>query len=143
MQNRSNTNFSSERFISSSSLVFLRAQLSAFTGGAVDYACMILLTTYGHIFYGFSILVSGSIGAVINFSINRYWTFKRTDVASRSQLQKFIVVVIGSILLKSSGTWLLTTILNFDYRISRLCIDLLVSLGFNFTMQRYWVFTNR
>jgi putative flippase GtrA len=142
MQTQLNPDFLNRRAITDASLIFLRAQLSAFTGGVCDYACMILLTTYGHIFYVFSIIISGIIGAVINFSINRYWTFKRTDVASRSQLQKFIVVVIGSILLKSSGTWLLTTMLNLDYRISRLCIDLLVSFGFNFTMQRYWVFND-
>jgi putative flippase GtrA len=119
---------------------FLKAQVSAFTGGVCDYAIMILVTTYGHIFYGYSIIISGTIGAIINFLINRYWTFNGTGVSSWSQLQKFIVVVAGSILLKSSGTWLLTTLLGLDYRISRICIDICISLGFNFTLQNYWVF---
>ena len=120
--------------------VFLRSQLSAFLGGICDYSMMILLTQYGHIFYAFSIVISGSCGAVINFSINRYWTFRITNVSAARQLQKFVFVVMGSIALKSSGTYLLTELLKLDYRISRLCVDAVVALAFNFTLQRYWVF---
>ena len=140
MGNYSKTNLAYAPWLTHSLKVFLKAQLSAFLGALCDYAIMILLTSYGHIFYGYSILVSGSIGAVINFSINRYWTFKKTEVDSLVQLPKFIAMVIISILLKSSGTWLLTKLLHLDYRLSRISIDALVSFGVNFTLQKYWVF---
>lgn len=124
-------------------MIFLRAQLSAFTGGICDYALMIGLTEYGHLFYCNSIVISGIFGAVINFSLNRYWAFKQTGVSSSIQLQKFVLVVIGSIILKSSGTFLLTEFLKIDYRVSRLFVDAIISLGFNFTLQKYWVFGER
>lgn len=123
--------------------VFARAQVSAFTGGTLDYLVMIACTELLHIHYTISILISGVIGAILNFSLNRYWTFQ-SDVAYKSpvgiQLVKFILVVAGSILLKSSGTYFLTTWLRLDYKISRILVDIVVSLGFNYTLQTYWVF---
>jgi putative flippase GtrA len=50
------------------------------------------------------------------------------------------MVVAGSIMLKSAGTYLVTTWLILDYKISRILVDIIVSLGFNYTLQTYWVF---
>jgi putative flippase GtrA len=120
--------------------VFLKAQLSAFIGGLCDYAIMIWLTQYVHIFYAYSIIISGLCGAVINFSINRYWTFNWQKTNNLHQVLKFMVVVAGSVLLKSYGTYVLVKITGADYKICRLCVDAVVTFGFNFTLQRYWVF---
>ncbi|MCL7989189.1 GtrA family protein [Sphingobacterium sp. lm-10] len=119
---------------------FLKAQLSAFVGGMVDYAIMICGVELFELPISTSIVISGAIGAVVNFSINRYWTFKDEQTKVGDQLWKFIIVVIGSILLKSQGTPLLTDITGIDYRITRLMVELVVSLGFNFTLQKFWVF---
>lgn len=122
---------------------FAKAQLSAFLGGVLDYIVMIGCTELLHIHYTVSIIISGTIGAVLNFSLNRYWTFKdkKADQSPvSSQLIRFCLVVSGSVLLKAFGTYLLTSGLKIDYKISRLIIDLMVSLGYNFILQKYWVF---
>lgn len=124
----------------SSFLVFIKAQASAFIGGLVDYSIMIFCTEVLHIHYTVSILISGLIGAVVNFSINRKWTYQAEKIGVKGQLAKFIVVVLGSVFLKSAGTYLLTNWLRIDYKISRVLTDILVSLGFNYTLQTYWVF---
>lgn len=121
-------------------LVFLKAQASAFIGGISDYLIMVLCTEVFGIHYTISIAIGGIIGAVVNFSINRKWTYRAEDGKLNSQLIKFILVVFGSIFLKSAGTYLLTTWLNVDYKITRIIVDLIVSLGFNYTLQTYWVF---
>lgn len=126
----------------SSVFIFLKAQLSAFLGGLFDYLIMIALTEWGGLFYTYSIAISGVLGAVVNFSINRYWTFGAAQTPTSRQLPKFMCVVMGSILLKSSGTYLLTESTLLDYKISRIVIDLFVSLGFNFVLQKYWVFAD-
>ena len=140
MEKKSSSKFSHK--FRQSAYIFGKAQFSAFTGGVFDYCLMIALTEYGHIFYTWSIVISGLFGAVINFSLNRYWAFNNRHVSKRRQLRRFIFVVLGSIALKSSGTYLLTELMKIDYKISRLCIDAVVSLGFNFTLQKYWVFKN-
>lgn len=123
---------------------FLKAQVSAFVGGAVDYSLMIFFTEVFHIHYTISICIGGIIGAIVNFSINNKWSFKTQNEfyknSVRTQLFKFVLVVANSILLKSYGTYLLSTHFNIDYRISRITIDLIVSLLFNYSLQKYWVF---
>jgi putative flippase GtrA len=94
--------------------------------------------------YTVSIVIGGIIGAVVNFSINKKWAFNSKNDhyqhSMRKQLLKFLLVVVNSIFLKSIGTFAITTMLSLDYKISRLVTDLFVSIGFNYTLQRYWVF---
>jgi putative flippase GtrA len=120
--------------------IFLKAQISAFIGGLVDYFSMIFFTEVVGIFYTNSIVISGLIGAVVNFSINRNWTFQTKNSNLKWQLTKFSVVVLGSIFFKSTGTYLLTNYLEIDYKITRILVDAIVSFGYNYPVQRFWVF---
>lgn len=125
---------------------FAKAQLSAFLGGILDYIVMIACTELLHIHYTISIIISGTIGAVLNFYLNRYWSFrdqKSNEAPVGNQLIKFCLMVAGSVLLKAFGTYILTSGMKLDYRISRLVIDLIVSLGFNYVLQNYWVFKEK
>lgn len=122
---------------------FLQAQVAAFLGGVTDYGLMILLTEVFELYFTFSILISGTVGAVINFSINRFWVFKNESGYSshiNNQLFKFSLVVLGSISLKSLGTLILQKVFQIDYRIGRLITDSFVSYGFNYPLIKYWVF---
>ena len=119
---------------------FGKAQFASFLGGMTDYGIMLLLTEVFGVYYVFSIAAGGTVGGIIMFAINRYWTFRATAVRKRSQVPRFIIVVLGSIMLKSSGTWLMTEFLHVDYRISRIIVDVMVAIGWNFTMQKLWVF---
>jgi len=126
--------------------IFAKAQVSAFIGGITDYAIMVFITEVFHVHYTISIAIGGVIGAIVNFSLNRKWTFRSKDLPYKNsinlQLIKFILVVINSIVLKSSGTYFITTFLNLDYKISRIFVDLFVSIALNYTLQKYWVFKN-
>jgi putative flippase GtrA len=124
-------------------LTFLQAQVAAFLGGITDYGVMILLTEVFKLHFTISILISGSVGAIINFSINRFWVFKNQSGYSNhinSQLFKFALVVLGSISLKSLGTLMLQRAFQIDYKIGRLITDLFVSYGFNYPLIKNWVF---
>lgn len=130
-------------FKKKSIFTFLQAQVAAFLGGLTDYGLMILLTEIFKLHFTFSILISGSVGAIINFSINRFWVFKNHSGYSshiNSQLFKFALVVLGSISLKSFGTLILQKALQIDYRIGRIMTDSFVSYGFNYPLIKYWVF---
>lgn len=130
-------------FSKKSIFTFLRAQVAAFLGGIIDYGLMILLTEVFQLHFTFSILISGTVGAIINFSINRFWVFKNQSGCSshiNSQLFKFALVVLGSISLKSFGTLILQKVFQIDYRIGRLITDSFVSYGFNYPLIKYWVF---
>lgn len=122
---------------------FLQAQVAAFLGGITDYGLMILLTEVFKLHFTFSILISGTIGAIINFCINRFWVFKNQFGYSshiNSQLFKFALVVLGSISLKAFGTLIFQKVFQIDYRIGRLITDLFVSYAFNYPLIKNWVF---
>ncbi len=125
-------------------IIFVKAQISSFSGGIIDYVTMVFFTEVFHIHYTISIAIGGVVGAVANFVINKNWTFKsglrKYKSSSIAQLLKFSVVVLNSILFKSSGTYFITKYIHIDYKISRIIIDLIVSIGFNFTLQKKWVF---
>ncbi|HQG38800.1 MAG TPA: GtrA family protein [Chitinophagales bacterium] len=120
--------------------IFGKAQVSAFVGGLCDYGIMVFCVELLTFSVKNAIIVGGLIGAVINFSINKYWTYQSQKPSLSSQLVKFYIVVAGSILLKSNGTVLFTALLHLDYKITRIIVDLFVSIGFNFMLQKYWVF---
>jgi len=124
--------------------VFAKAQVSAFIGGITDYAIMVFITEVFHVHYTISIAIGGILGAVVNFSLNRYWTFPTKELRYKNsinkQLFKFVLVVLNSILLKSSGTYFITTFLKIDYKISRIIVDLFVSIAVNYNLQKLWVF---
>ncbi|GHE46085.1 GtrA family protein [Sphingobacterium griseoflavum] len=121
-------------------LSFGKAQISAFLGGLSDFAiytyCLQMLAYSAH---GANV-ISGSLGAIVNFLLNRYWAFDNKTTAIGKQIWKFVLVVIGSITLKSTGIYLLVDYLFFNPFYSKLIVEILVSLGFNFTLQKYWVF---
>jgi len=125
--------------------VFFKAQISALCGGLSDYGLMILFTELVHIHFAISILISGTLGGIVNFCINRYWAFKSGDdynIPAKKQFLRFFGVVVGSITLKSAGTFMLHKSFNIDYRIGRLLIDSLVSYGFNYPLMKFWVFSS-
>jgi len=123
---------------------FSKAQVSAFIGGMVDYSIMVFFTEVFHLHYTLSIVIGGIIGSIVNFGLNKHWTFysKKTPykLSAFNQSLRFILIVINSIFMKDTGTYLITNYLLIDYKISRLMVDLFVSLAFNFTLQKYWVF---
>jgi len=125
-------------------IIFSKAQVSAMMGGVVDYLIMIFFTEVFHVHYTISIAIGGVVGAVVNFTLNKTWSFRSRDLQYKSstkvQLIKFILVVLNSIVMKSYGTYLVTSFLQLDYKISRIMVDLFVSIVFNYSLQKYWVF---
>jgi putative flippase GtrA len=114
--------------------------LSAFIGGLSDFAIYSFSYKVLLISAPFSNAISGSLGAVVNFTVNRYWAFNNTRDSVGSPLWKFILVVLGSITLKSLGIYFLVDVWQFHFLVSKMVVELIVSLGFNFILQKYWVF---
>lgn len=106
---------------------------------------------------GFSAFWSAALGAVaggiLNCIINYRFTFHAAGCSRKAVAVKYTLVWIGSVLLNSYGTELAYSLLNewhpdkrfgissdACYAIARLAISLLVSLAWNFGLQRVFVY---
>lgn len=127
--------------------VFTKAQVSSFTGGIVDYLLMIFFTEIFYLHYTLSIAIGGVFGAIVNFLLNKKWTFHSKEIpyqfSDRKLILRFLLTVMNSILMKALGTYFITTTIKTDYIISRIIVDLIVSIVFNYTLQKHWVFKKK
>ena len=68
--------------------IFGKAQVSAFVGGLCDYGIMVFCVELLTFSVKNAVVVGGLIGAIINFSINKYWTYQSQKPSLSSQLVK-------------------------------------------------------
>jgi putative flippase GtrA len=124
--------------------IFIKAQLSALIGVMADYGIMIFLSELAGLHYTVSTAIGCTVGAVINFSLNKTWTFHLATSSykySHSQQQlRYVLVVAFCILLKVLGTYAFESLTHLSYKICRIIADLLVAFCFSYTLQRWWVF---
>ena len=125
-------------------LVFTKAQVSSFAGGIVDYSVMIFFTEVFHLHYTLSIVIGGVFGAIVNFLLNKRWTFYSKEhwqrVSGRKQLLRFVLMAVNSIFLKAIGTCFITSLIKTDYKISRIILNLTISMILIYNLQKNWVF---
>lgn len=132
----------------------LRSGASAQLCGWIDMIMSFVFFAFCHMTPWMSTATGAFIGGVINCIINYRFTFHAQNIGWRAVITKFIFVWIGSLLLNSFGTqivyylvrdwhWLTVTIgLGDDavFLAARLFVSLVVSLAWNFLLQRNFVY---
>jgi putative flippase GtrA len=84
--------------------------------------------------------VGAALGALTSFALGRAWIFRAISEEPARQAQRYALVAIGSLLLNGAGEHVFATVLGFDYIAARVFVAIAVSLGWNFPMQRRFVF---
>lgn len=143
---------------------FLRAQVSSQVSSITDFGVTILLasvfggvmkTLFGEeYYYGYATAIGAICGGIVNCTINYKWTFKAQGGNVGFVVIKYILVWIGSILLNTYGTVLLTELIkSIEYVnsalgdhtdkvfiVCKIIVSLLVGFIWNFNMQRLFVY---
>jgi putative flippase GtrA len=123
-------------------LVFLKAQLSSLAATAIDFIVTIFLIEV----LGFGYLIAtinGAVsGATTNFFINKYWSFKQGESKIRTQGFKYAVVWLASISLNVTLSNLAIVYFNTSYILSKTMVAIIIGITFNYTLQKYYVFSN-
>lgn len=133
--------------------VFLRAQLSAQFATLADF----ILTYTCFEWIGLHYLLSTSIGTItggfINCFVNYKWAFATKDCQFKWVFFKYILVWCGSFALNVGGLYLLVEFLkrytllwehasSFYLITSKIVVSFIVSICWNYTLHRYFVFRN-
>lgn len=80
------------------------------------------------------------VGAVVNFTVNRVWTFGSHD-ATMPQARRYAFVSFTSALLNSGGVAVILLLPDADYRIAWLIVRGAVFALWNYPLQRDYVFS--
>lgn len=133
----------------------LRSSVSSQVCGWIDTLTAFFAFSLLHLTPFLSTAIGAFIGGVLNCAINYRFTFHAYSVNWRIALFKFSLVWAGSLLLNSYGTqvvyylvkdnlWLQENVFmisnNGTFLASRLFVALMVSLFWNFLLQRHFVF---
>ena len=117
-----------------------RHQIAALLATVVDFAVMIAAVEFAHVGPAAGTALGALVGAAANFSLGRRWIFDSTAERMFPQAVRYAVVSGTSLALNSIGEYAAAERIGVPYIAARLCVSLVVSLLWNFPMQRHVVF---
>jgi putative flippase GtrA len=117
-----------------------RSQIASLSATLVDFGSLVFLVEIGRIWYVAATATAALLGASVNFFLGRHWSFVAEHDSIQGQALRYTAVAAASLVLNSSGVYLLTDHLGLHYLISKAITAILVGLLFNFPLHRRFVF---
>jgi putative flippase GtrA len=119
---------------------FGRHQVGALVATGIDFGTMSALV----FFIGLPAVLATAIGAAVggtsNFLLGRHWIFSAKDGHARDQIWRYVLVSAVSLGLNAGGEYVLNDRLGVQYLPARGIIASLVSVGWNYPVQRMFVY---
>ena len=119
---------------------FTKSQLAAIIATAIDFLCLIVLVEIFNVWYVTATAIGALCGAISNFLLGRWWSFKDNEGNWRRQASRYTLVSASSLILNTSGVYVLTAGLTLQYLFSKIVIAIIIAVGFNYPLHRYYVF---
>jgi putative flippase GtrA len=120
-----------------------RHQLGAIAATLVDFATMIALVELTGLSPEAATPVGAVLGAVTNFTLGRAWIFRRHTGHWAAQASRYALVSAASAGWNTVGEQLMHGVGHVQYVAARAIVSFVVSLLWNFPMQRAFVFRER
>lgn len=120
--------------------MLLRHQANSTVATAVDFSTMITLVSMAGAPPAVGTAVGAATGGVVNFLLGRRWVFRAGGRTATPQAARYALVSLGSLLLNTAGVHALAGLQHFQYVAARVVVALMVSILWNFPMQRSFVF---
>ena len=122
------------------SVTFTKAQLISILASIVDFGVTYLLVQKA----GAPVVAGGATGTicggVTHFMISRTWVFNAQEKKWTGQLNRYVLVWIGNLVLNTTGLWLLNRFLGINYLIAKIATATIVAVFYNYTLQKRFVF---
>lgn len=133
--------------------MFLRSSASSQIASIVDLSLGFVLFSWVGLYPWLATGIGAIAGGIINCCINYRFTFHAQGIRPLAVAIKYIMVWIGSLLLNTFGTSAVYGLLQSTnvsdmlgltekgcYAAARVSVSLIVSLAWNFLLQRYFVY---
>jgi len=121
-------------------VTFFRYNIVAGIATTVDFAILVLFTEVFGLWYMFSTFIGAVAGGVTAFIFQRNWAFMKRDGKLSVQAVKYLLIWIVSILLNLAGMYIFVDFFECRVILSKIIVAIIIGIGFNFVMQKYWVF---
>lgn len=118
----------------------VKAQAASLAGTAVDFLVTIGCVEGLRVWYLAATMLGNTAGGITNFYLGRHVVFQAAQHNAQMQGVRYFLVWLGSMLLNASGVYLFTQVLHANYVYSKIAVSLLVGIGFNYFLQRDFVF---
>lgn len=115
-------------------------QLASVATTALDYLAMILLVSGAGLDPVRGTIIGATVGATSNFLLGRHFIYRARERGVPGQLARYALVAAISLFWNGFGEHLLAVQLGMQYIAARLVVGTMVSLVWNFPLQRYFVF---
>jgi putative flippase GtrA len=116
--------------------------------GTVGLFCFFIDLAITYLFkekFRFNKFTANAIGflvsVVINFTLNRIWTFQSTTADVEMQFMKFITITSFALIINSIIIYLLNVKIRFNFYLSKV-IAVFVVMFYNYSMSALFTFTN-
>ena len=119
---------------------FSRSAVTSLFTTALDFATLTGLVELLGVDYVLATWLGTIVGSLSNFTINRVWAFDARDRPGTGQFLRFVLVQAGASLWHTLGVWILTRFARIPYQESKLIISVVAYLGWNYPMNRWFVF---
>jgi putative flippase GtrA len=121
-------------------LTFIKAQAVSLTATIVDYLTTILFVALLHQWYVTGNIAGMFAGGITYFLLGRFWVFKAQDNNVLPQAARYLLVWTGYLMLSVSLVFLITQYAGVNYIISKICVSIVLAAGYNYVLQRFFVF---
>lgn len=118
-------------------------QLGSVVSTAVDFATMIGCVELLRLGAVLATAAGATCGGVTNFVLGRRWIFQARSAAALPQAARYAFVSAASAGWNALGEYLLHDLAKAEYVLARCIVATVVSLAWNFPMQRHFVFQSR
>jgi putative flippase GtrA len=117
-----------------------RHQIGAAIATAIDFGTMIALVEMLGLSPVAGTAISAPLGGLTNFALGRAWIFRRHTGHWAWQAARYALVSGASAGWNTAGEHLVHDLAHVQYVAARIVVSVLVSLLWNFPVQRRWVF---
>jgi len=115
--------------------------MGSFMATMVDMSSLWILTDFVGVYYVISAGIASGLGAIVGFTILRFWAFESKDKPIGGQALKYALVSLLILLLNMGGIYLFTDFFEFKYMISKIICSFFIGLFVSFPLFRYYVYS--
>lgn len=117
---------------------FAKYFIVGISGVVLDMASLILLKEKFHLLPTVAVIINQAFLLVYNFSLNKYWTFRNTDMPHK-QVVRYGTLAGFNYLFSVAAMYFFNHELLFDYRLVRIG-SIAIMVSWNFFLYKYWIY---